>query len=142
MMTPRQRLRIGAALLALDEVPFDVVLCGKIFNHIAEHLRHRHCLDEIGACRRKSFTFRGIRGDGRNCIRPAPLRGAQCYPDGWNSGRKIFAVLCGFRAVELNRRAAGIEERRLILLAQNRPRRHLRLIRQDGNPAPDKVGPR
>src|SRR6516165_8831225 len=57
LMTPRQRLRICAALLALDEVPLDVVLSNEICNHIAEYLRHRHRLDKIGACHRKGLTF-------------------------------------------------------------------------------------
>src|SRR5260370_20834199 len=49
MMTPRERLGIGAAPLAFDELTLDVVLGNEFFNHVTKQFSHRHRFDEIGA---------------------------------------------------------------------------------------------
>src|SRR3954453_16615803 len=40
--TPCERLGIGAASLALEELPFDVVLGNELFNPFTKYFGHRH----------------------------------------------------------------------------------------------------
>src|SRR6266851_10529023 len=121
MMTSRQSLGIGAALLALDKLPFDVMFSDEIFNRAADSFGHQHGLDQIGACFRERLPFRGIGRDRRYYIGPGALRGAQHDPDAGGAGGNIVAIELGFGAVEIDRSATGEVERRLLLLAKNCP---------------------
>src|SRR5437773_12096254 len=55
MVTPRERLGIGAAPLALEKLPFDVVLGNEFFNHVTKHFGHRHRFDAIATGFRAGF---------------------------------------------------------------------------------------
>src|SRR5215831_8594441 len=106
MVAPRQRLRIRAASLALDELSVDVVLGDEVFNRLAQHLRHGHRFDEIGGGFGESFSLGGIGGDGRHRVGPGALRRAEYDPETRGTSRKILAVARGLCAVEIDRRAA------------------------------------
>src|SRR5215831_12398950 len=99
MVPPRQRLRIRAASLALDELSLDVVLGDEVFNHLAQHLGHGHRFDEIGAGFGESLSLGGIGGDRRNRIGPGTLRRAEYDPQTRGTARKILAVARGLCAV-------------------------------------------
>lgn len=66
VMTPSEGLGIGAALLSLDELPFDVVLSDEVFNAFTKDFRHRHRFDDIGARFAESLSFCGVSRNGRN----------------------------------------------------------------------------
>src|ERR1700676_980375 len=141
MMTPRQRLGIGAASLAFDELPFDVVLGNEFFNRVAKNFGHWHRFDEIGAGFREGLPLRGIGGHGRHRVGPGALRRAHHDPDVRGAGREVLTITRRLGAIEIDRSAAGIIKGRLLLLAQNRPWLHLRLIGQDADAAPDEIDP-
>ena len=92
MMTPREHLGIGAAPLALEELLLDMVLGNEAFNRFAQDVGHRHRLNEIGACLREGFPFRGIDRDGCDCIGPGALRRAQYDPDVWGARCEVVAI--------------------------------------------------
>src|SRR6185312_15790522 len=142
VVTPRKCLRIGAAPLALDELRFDVVLGDEIFKRLMQHLRHRHCFDQIGTGFRECLPFRRVRGNSGNRVGPEALRRRQYDPDTGSTGGEIVVVARGFRTIEIDRHAPGIKQRRSFLLAYDSPRRHLRFIRQHAGAAPDKIDPR
>src|SRR6476646_8068710 len=90
--TPCERLGIGTTLLALKELPLDVVLGDKFFNGITEDLRHRHRFDEIGAGFGEGFPLCGVDGDGRYSVRPGALRRAEHDPHTRRARRKMLAI--------------------------------------------------
>jgi hypothetical protein len=142
MMTPRQHLGIGTALLSLDEFPVDMVLGDELLNRIENSFGHGYRFDQIGAGFGEGFSLRGIGGHRRKSVRPRALRWTQHDPDAGRAEANIVAIPRRLGTVEIDGGAAGIIECRLILLAQHRPWLHLRLIRQHADAAPDKSGPR
>ena len=77
---PRQRLRIGAIALALDERLLDVVLGDERLDHRAHRFRHRHRLDQMVAVLGEAFAFGGIGGDGDEIVRAARPRSDAAPP--------------------------------------------------------------
>src|SRR4029078_6598412 len=117
-MTPRERLGIGAASLALEKLRFDVVLGHELFNRITNYFRHRHRFDEIRARLSESFSFRRVDGDGPHNVGTPALRSAPHEPDARQVAREVLAIARGLGTIELDRGAARIVKRCLALLAQ------------------------
>ena len=93
----RQRFRIGALLLALDERLLDMVLGDEGVNHLADRFGHRHRLDQIGAALGEGFAFARIGGDGDDLVGRLGAGRPQHHPQAGAAGREIVAILRAYR---------------------------------------------